>query len=115
MVVAALVLSVGAHWGILQAFAWVGMAINFSQTESVSTALEKTFNGKNPCKVCKLVDEGKKSESQSKSQLELKKVELFNLAGAEFYFPLVQQRSLSPEFVLLPRIDTPPTPPPLRA
>src|SRR5688572_28505190 len=113
MVVAALVVSVGGHWGILQAFAWVGMAINFSQTDSVSTALVRTFNGKNPCKVSQLVSEGQTTESQSKSQLELKKVELFTLISAEYFFPFVQQRSFSAQFVLLPRIEAPATPPPL--
>ncbi|MBA4150330.1 MAG: hypothetical protein H0X66_19645 [Verrucomicrobia bacterium] len=100
---------------MLQTFAWVGMAINFSQTESVSTALIKTFDGNNPCKVCKFVEEGKKTESESKSQVEVKKMEIFNPVGTDFYFPLVQHRSLSPVFVLLSRAETPPTPPPLRA
>jgi hypothetical protein len=55
---------VGGHWAILQSIAWLGMAFNFAQTAPLGVALKKTFDGNNPCTLCKAVDEGKKSERQ---------------------------------------------------
>ena len=77
--VLALVFVIGAHWALLQSVAWVGMAVNFSQTESFATALQKTFDGQHPCPLCKLVKAGQTSEKKQ----DLRK------AGAKFDFQLV--------------------------
>ena len=62
LVVTLLVVLIGGHWAILQSAAWVGMLVNYSNTTTLSEAWTKTFDGKHPCKMCKLVREGKKSE-----------------------------------------------------
>ena len=67
VVVVSLVAMVGGHWAILQSVAWVGMAFSFAQTAPLGIALKKTFDGKNPCALCKAVDEGKKSEREHAS------------------------------------------------
>ena len=59
-------------WRPLGNFANSGVGGNggkLSTTESFCAALSKTFDGKHPCKLCKLVKEGKKSESKSEAQL----------------------------------------------
>ena len=77
--VLALVFVIGAHWALLQSVAWGGMAVNFSQTESFATALQKTFDGQHPCPLCKLVKAGQTSE----------KKQGLRKAGAKFDFHLV--------------------------
>jgi hypothetical protein len=57
-----LTLSLGMHWALLQSVAWVGMVVSYAQDESLPTALAKTFDGKHPCKICRAVAEGKRSE-----------------------------------------------------
>jgi hypothetical protein len=113
--VAALVATIGGHWAILQTAAWVGMAVNYSNTESLCVALSKTFDGKHPCKLCKLVKEGKKSERKSDAQLDLKKMDFFALHAVEFYFAPLKQNPLSPIPLMPSRSQAPPTPPPLFA
>ena len=42
----------GAHVAVLQTFAWAKMAVQFAQHDSLSASLQKTFDGKHPCKMC---------------------------------------------------------------
>src|SRR5262245_25983512 len=65
-VVVAIMLSLvmGLHWAVLQSFGWVQMFVSFAQTEPVRQALIKTFDGKHPCNVCKLVQDGKQTENK---------------------------------------------------
>ncbi|MBL9139853.1 MAG: hypothetical protein JNK85_28540 [Verrucomicrobiales bacterium] len=61
-------LMLGMHWGVLQSVAWVSMLADRLQTESVSTALRTTFDGKHPCRICLLVREGRNAD-QSEARL----------------------------------------------
>lgn len=57
-------ISIGLHWSFLQSVAWVGMIVSYSQTDSLSVALEKTFDGRHPCKLCHFVKDGQQQEQQ---------------------------------------------------
>ncbi len=81
-VVLALVLVIGGHWALLQSAAWLGMAVSFSQTDSVAVALEKTFDGKHPCPLCKLVKAGKNSEQKRDLQKIETKFDFLTDAGS---------------------------------
>jgi hypothetical protein len=85
-VVLALVVSIGGHWAILQSVAWVGMAVSYSKSSNICQALEKTFDGKHLCKLCKLVRAGKKAESSGDLKIDLKKIDLFADAQTFFVF-----------------------------
>ena len=62
MVIAALVVTTGAHWVALQTVAWTTMlAANWSEG-SFSEAVATTFDGRHPCPLCKAIVAGKKSE-----------------------------------------------------
>jgi len=113
LVVFTLVCAIAGHWAILQSVAWVGMAVKYSQNSTLTDALVKTFDGKHPCKLCQVVQEGKKSEQKQTSL----KVE------AKLDFWLARASSLldaPPPFVVPPaesslgqaRSESPPTPPP---
>ncbi len=54
------------------------MVVSFSQTESLSVALQKTFDGEHPCKMCKIVKQGRKAEQEKPATLKLEtKLDLF--------------------------------------
>jgi hypothetical protein len=112
LVVAALVLTLGGHWAVLQVVAWTGMAVSYSQSDSLSGALSKTFDGKHPCKLCKLVSAGKKAEQKSESKLDTKKLDSFVSVTVSFSFPPLKQFSTSRHFVLQSHIAVPLSPPP---
>ena len=48
----------GGHWGVLQLVAWTTMVIDFSREAPVATAVSMTFDGHNPCLLCKTVERG---------------------------------------------------------
>src|SRR2546422_8361401 len=58
----------GGHLLLLQTVAWGGMTISFAQTERLTVALKKTFDGKHPCKLCRLIADEKKSDKKKDSQ-----------------------------------------------
>jgi len=47
-IIAHLILALGAHWGVLQTAAWVGMIMNYSESAPLLTAVKKTFDGHHP-------------------------------------------------------------------
>ncbi|HEV2694904.1 MAG TPA: hypothetical protein VG347_18570 [Verrucomicrobiae bacterium] len=67
LVIAALVLTTGAHWMALQTVAWTTMiAANWS-TGSFSAAVSNTFDGRHLCPLCKAIAAAKKSEQKKES------------------------------------------------
>lgn len=61
----ALVTSVGLHWALLQSAAWVSMVVAYSKDATVVEALEKTFDGEHPCSLCKMVEKGAATDSDT--------------------------------------------------
>jgi len=112
----ALACSVGLHWAVLQSFAWSTMlASNLTRT-SLSVALERTFDGKHPCALCKVVAEGRKSEKKSNTEFSLKKIDGIAHSATVTVsrpacFPLAIGPSTHPPTVLY----RPPVPPPRSA
>jgi hypothetical protein len=116
LIVLMLVTVTGTHWMLLQSVAWVGMAVSFARTESLPVALEKTFDGRHPCQLCKAVAEGKQHESKQEARQPGFKLELFCEAKpvrldvpplVESPFPFTASHAN--------RCDVPPVPPPRRA
>jgi hypothetical protein len=113
LVVLMLTLSLGFHWAFLQSVAWVGMVVTYSQDSTLGEALSKTFDGKHPCKLCKAVQEGQKSEKKETAlKLDIKKEFLceaeITLLCPPTDFTLLPSFSHS----VLNRTETPPVPPP---
>ena len=63
------VLTLGLHWALLQSFAWAGMFARFLQTDSPAQALTKTFDGRHPCALCKLVRQATHANSPDRPRL----------------------------------------------
>ena len=45
----------GAHWDLVQTFAWTRMFVNFARVVPVDDALRRTFSGEELCSICKIV------------------------------------------------------------
>ncbi|MCO5053617.1 MAG: hypothetical protein M9920_15160 [Verrucomicrobiae bacterium] len=58
----------GAHWALLQPIAWVGMMISYSRDASFTEAVSKTFDGKHPCALCEVIQEGRQDSRQPNQQ-----------------------------------------------
>lgn len=77
LLILALLAATGGHWTMLQTVAWMNMLANNLRTESVAAALTKTFDGKNPCAMCKQITAGKKTEKKSEFPTLAKKLEFY--------------------------------------
>jgi hypothetical protein len=113
LLICLLVCGVSGYWAVLQSVAWATMLVENVQHAPVVLALQKTFDGKHPCRICKVVAEGKKSEQRQEAQTQGLKIELICELEA---VPM----PLAPEFshafnaapVLNSRTESPPVPPP---
>jgi hypothetical protein len=78
LLILALLAATGGHWTVLQTVAWTNMLANNLRTDPIAAALTKTFNGKNPCTMCKQISAGKKSEQKTEFPTLLKKLEFYS-------------------------------------
>lgn len=110
-------LTLGLHWATLQAFAWTTMIVERSQTGSLAEAIQTTFDGRHPCKLCKVVRTGQAAEKKSESQLKLQKLELpLPAAVTPFVLPAGKDLPAAVAVALTPvAAHGPPLPPPRRA
>lgn len=116
LVVAALALTLGLHWAVLQSAAWVGMAVKFSQQDSLGVAIGKTFDGQHPCQLCKFVEDGKKSVPKDEfSKTSLKLDGLCAPAAWTLTSPQISTDALPVALFLTARPLAPPVPPPRAA
>ncbi len=106
----------GGHWAVLQATAWVGMLVKYSEAEGMKAGIVKTFDGQHPCDLCLSIAKHKQAEKKQDSQT----------AGAKIYLVAQEQRStlqpphyswrLTTKIELLFSCDSsPPVPPPRMA
>ncbi len=118
LVLLAAVQILGGHWAVLQSVAWVKMVVDYSQTDTVTVALEKTFDGAHPCNLCNVVSKGRAAEQSSplaKDVLKLKfEAILAPIAG------LLPPRSVPAQFFVVASLPSDaffstPVPPPRRA
>ena len=63
-----LIVSVGAHWAILQGVAWTTMLARYSQSMPLAQALAYTFDGKKPCALCEIVQQGRAEQKKQEQQ-----------------------------------------------
>ena len=112
MMVAALAAS-GTHWVLLQSVAWTGMLASNLHTASLTEAVERTFDGKHPCCLCKQIDAGKKAERKTEYPGSSKRLE-FVRETATFTFVAPEHFVLLPEpsFPACRLAQKPPHPPP---
>jgi hypothetical protein len=113
LLVGTLILAVGGHWIVLQSVAWTSMMISYSQHASLREALQKTFDGRHPCTLCKLVTKGQTDEKKQTAQNGETKLDFFcelERLAVPPPEPSVVPPLQSP--AALVRAESPPTPPP---
>ena len=113
---AALMVSIGAHWALLQGVAWVGMAVTYSvERGSLMEGLEMTFDGDHPCPMCKAVKKGTESEKKNpRLKEQQQKLELFASASPLMIFiapptsgPDFMYERFTPSFAFEPSVPPP--------
>lgn len=116
-VVLSLVTAIGGHWFVLQSVAWVSMTMNFAQSDSIGVALRKTFDGQHPCKLCKVVREGKQAEQKQPLLKVETKLDLLLVSSPDLVPAPEHVNWLLPDFSASAsmRAHSPPVPPPRAA
>src|SRR4051794_17579576 len=94
--IVALLAATGTHWALLQSVAWTTMLAGNLRTGSFSEAVQKTFDGKHPCNLCKEIKTGQRSEKKPKFSYSLHKLE-FVTERVAFVFDSPPEFILSPE------------------
>ena len=113
LIVSLLIVAVGAQWTVLQSAAWIGMLASNLSTTSIREAWSKTFDGKHPCKLCKVVHAGKSAEKKQDNQKPQTKLDLLLVCGPRVVFGWLRDRLQRESLVAVAsRNDTPPSPPP---
>lgn len=102
LLIVALLGATGGHWAVLQTIAWANMLSQNLQSDSVATAISKTFDGAHPCKMCQRIAAGKQDEKKADLPLQVKKLEFVTdrpilVFSAPTDFCLVQVTTHSPD------------------
>ncbi|MEY2407898.1 MAG: hypothetical protein QOF48_568 [Verrucomicrobiota bacterium] len=112
-IVLMLVLAIGGNWALVQSVAWVRMAVGYSRCAPLGTALRMTFDGQHPCTLCKIVQDGKKTEREKRSTTPDTKLDLLcRVHGLMLLPPPLISASLGSDDRGLLRLEPPPIPPP---
>jgi hypothetical protein len=69
LMVLSLCAALGLHWAALQSVAWAGMLLSYSRSGSMAAAIEKTFDGRHPCPLCKAIGKGQQGGKKQEFQL----------------------------------------------
>lgn len=89
------------------------MLVTYSAGDGLGSAILKTFDGKHPCKLCKLVSEGRKAEKKDAKQTSLKKIDSILVKAPAIHFEAEPFLAHAPfRAVALARSQSPPCPPP---
>ena len=113
LLVLTLVTLLGAHWAVLQTLAWTTMLADHLQSDSLTVALVKTFDGRHPCCMCRAIAAGKKSEQKSEYTVSTIKFEYPPAGEPRGFFPPVQFERLPLANTFAPGLSSQPlTPPP---
>jgi hypothetical protein len=76
LLIIAMLSATGTHWFVLQSVAWSSMLAAHLRDGSFTDAVQKTFDGRHPCGLCKQIAKGKQEEKNSELRSEWKKVDL---------------------------------------
>jgi hypothetical protein len=92
LVVIAAVQILGGHWVVLQTVAWTSMLMENARTETLSTALVRTFDGSKPCSLCLAVKTGREHEDKQELPSLVVKLEAVLAPAVQIPPPLVTDR-----------------------
>lgn len=113
---AALLMSLGPL-GLLQAVAWTGMAFDYGARYGLAAGLERTFDGKHPCPLCKQIAKARQSDEENKAAITISPVKFFCVVAPETKKPFASQPLDEITYFVVPglfvvRAEPPCLPPP---
>ncbi len=65
----AVLATLGGHWMALQSFAWARMIGHYAREGSLASAISKTFDGRHPCTLCHIIQNGSQQEQRDPKSL----------------------------------------------
>jgi hypothetical protein len=87
----------------------------FSQNDSLVVALTKTFDGKHPCPLCKIIEKNKKSDQKQnavRTEIKIDCILLCDSSGPKRSEAVISGHFVFPCESALVRYERPPVPPP---
>lgn len=87
LLIAAMLPTIGAHWFVLQSVAWTTMLADNLRHGSFSEAVDRTFDGKHPCCLCKQIAQAKSCEKKSDFQFTLKRFDFSHTPESFIFTP----------------------------
>jgi len=109
-----LLMLTGGHWGLLQVAAWTRMAIVYSRSAPIQTALAHTFDGRHPCALCRMLSASRPSPRQAELRPAVTRPETLFVENCTLRLPDPPCAQITPvaaaSYPL--RSDPPPVPPP---
>jgi len=105
----------GGHWALLQGIAWSRMIQTYATQGSFQSAVQKTFDGRHRCSLCKKIEQAKQQEKKKSFVNEtFKKKEgilersflLLTLVPSDFYF-FQMEKSLYSGPIMSPLLPPP--------
>ena len=114
LLLSAYLLACGGHWYVAQLYAWGTMLQANCEVMPFQQAIERTFSGKYPCKMCQAIAEKKQKTEQMDFLDGTKKCKeslpvLIVLVGP---IPCCESNYFQAPNIMLPRTEAPPVPPP---
>jgi hypothetical protein len=108
-----LIVAIGGNLAILQCFGWMGMLVSYAQQDGFALAIEKTFDGKHPCKICKVVKKSGETEQSKELPKSAGKIDciLTEKTISNWTTTWIEIETQADESARL-RFVLPPTPPP---
>ena len=79
---------------MLQTVAWASMIVDYSRNGALTEAVEKTFDGRHPCRICKEIEK-ERMEKKHDPASTMQKIELFDQPVAKFVFSSASSVSLT--------------------
>ena len=86
LLIAAMFCALGGHWLVLQTVAWGGMIVDYSRGAGFTVAVEKTFDGQHPCRMCQSIAKTRHSEKKQEAVMEMK-LDVFHEAARALVRP----------------------------
>ena len=113
LLILALIAALGGHWAVLQTVAWTNMLSTYLRTDSLKMAVTKTFDGKNPCALCKDISAGRQAEKKAEFPGCAKKLEFISDRPVFVFSPPTDFYLVPEKAALACLLDhQPPVPPP---
>ena len=111
--VALLSFSLGLHWLVLQSVAWVHCGLDFENESPIAQVIQKTFDDRNACCLCKAFAQSQQAEDEKKGDSNFIKIQaVMHNCTTLVDLPKSTELSIAQKSSALHRRGDPQSPPP---